>query len=50
MYKLFLVEDDEAIAGEIRRYLETWYCWILCCLSSTDSTGVRKFESCPRFR
>ena len=74
MYKLFLVEDDEAIAGEIRRYLETWdfqvgvseiinmywknlrnfsrnwYCWILCCLSSTESTGVRKFESCPRFR
>ena len=30
MYKLFLVEDDEAIAGEIRRYLETWVFQVRC--------------------
>ena len=30
MYKLFLVEDDEAIAGEIRRYLETWDFQVRC--------------------
>ena len=75
MYKLFLVEDDEAIAGEIRRYLETWdfqvrcvrdykhvtwknlrnfsrnwYCWRLCCLSSTDyhwCQEIRKLSKVP---
>ena len=63
MYRIFIVEDDDVIAGEIARRLENWGFKVFICddfrnvLSQfiacdpqlvTDITGAVKYAACPR--
>jgi len=63
MYKIFIVEDDEAIANAVRKSLEAWDYEVKCCgdfrnvsgefsefLSLTAFIIVRRSEKYPKFR